>query len=396
MLHSIGCAQPDPSGFLTRWNSPNYTAACVHGFISGIDGTVYQTLPWNFRAPHCGGKANNTHIGVEMCEPAEIHYTYGANFTVNNREAAVACATRTYNAAVELFAMLCKKYNLDPLKDGVIISHNEGRIRGVAGGHVDPEHLWTGLGLSYTMDGFRKDVAKLVNEGKDEPEVKPTPAPVPVPDPAPAPVPVEPKDLKVGDEVKLVSGSKYANGASIPSWVFDKVLYVRYIAKNGDVTISTLKTGDITGVVKPTSLVKNGQENKNEETVPAEEEKETFTPYLITSAVAALNCRKEPSINSPVTYIIRDRLQYTIVEEKNGWGRLKSGIGWVKLEYTTTTQDSAPELKYRVYTIKNGDTLWKIAAKELGNGERYSEIKKLNNLKSDTIYANQVLKLPLK
>ena len=26
--------------------------------------------------------------------------------------------------------------------------------------------------------------------------------------------------------------------------------------------------------------------------------------------------------------------KYTIVEEKNGWGKLKSGAGWISLAYT--------------------------------------------------------------
>lgn len=46
------------------------------------------------------------------------------------------------------------------------------------------------------------------------------------------------------------------------------------------------------------------------------------------------------------------------------------------------------------YTVKSGDSLWAIAAKQLGNGSRYKEIKSLNGLTSDTIYAGQVLKLP--
>lgn len=29
----------------------------------------------------------------------------------------------------------------------------------------------------------------------------------------------------------------------------------------------------------------------------------------------------------------KDRDPYTIVEVKNGWGRLKSGIGWICLDY---------------------------------------------------------------
>lgn len=48
----------------------------------------------------------------------------------------------------------------------------------------------------------------------------------------------------------------------------------------------------------------------------------------------------------------------------------------------------------RTYTVKKGDSLWKIAKTELGNGNRYPEIKALNGLTSNTIYAGQVLKLP--
>lgn len=158
MLHSVGCSQPKALAFINSWNKSTYDRACVHAFIDGNDGTVYQTLPWNHRGWHGGGASNNTHIGVEMCEPACIKYTGGASFTCSNLEEAKAVAKRTYVAAVELFAMLCSSYDLDPLADGVIISHKEGHKRGIASNHGDPEHLWTQLGLGYTMDGFRKDV----------------------------------------------------------------------------------------------------------------------------------------------------------------------------------------------------------------------------------------------
>ena len=49
---------------------------------------------------------------------------------------------------------------------------------------------------------------------------------------------------------------------------------------------------------------------------------------------------------------------------------------------------------YETYTVVKGDTLWGIAAKKLGSGTRYKEIKTLNGLSSDTIYAGQKLKLP--
>lgn len=49
---------------------------------------------------------------------------------------------------------------------------------------------------------------------------------------------------------------------------------------------------------------------------------------------------------------------------------------------------------YRTYTVKRGDTLWGIAKSQLGNGTRYTEIKTLNGLSNDAIYAGQTLRLP--
>lgn len=162
MLHSVGCAQPSAKVFLKKWDKKEAPRACVHAFIDGNTGIVYQTLPWNHRAWHCGkgkkGSANNTHIGVEMCEPSCINYIWGSRFSCSDMEAARKVVSLTYKTAVELFAFLCIRYGLDPLEDGVIISHREGHGREVASGHADPEHLWNGLSCGYTMDGFRQDV----------------------------------------------------------------------------------------------------------------------------------------------------------------------------------------------------------------------------------------------
>lgn len=169
MLHSVGVNQPDASVFIRSWNSPSFKSACVHGFIDANSGTVYQTLPWTTRGWHAGSSANNTHIGVEMCEPSGIKYTRGSskfNITGDIQTIRKACQT-TYNSAVRLFAQLCEEFKLDPKKPGTIISHAEGHKLGVASNHGDPEHIWSkpALNLGYTMNGFRRDVEKVMLQG---------------------------------------------------------------------------------------------------------------------------------------------------------------------------------------------------------------------------------------
>ncbi len=165
MLHSVGCPQPSASVFTKQWNRADYDRACVHAFIDGNNGNVYQTLPWNHRGWHGGGKCNDTHIGVEMCEPACIKYTGGSTFTCTDTATARAVVQRTYDTAVALFAHLCKQYNLDPMTD--IISHREGANKGIASKHGDPEHLWKQLGMGYTMNTFRKAVKATMGGVKD-------------------------------------------------------------------------------------------------------------------------------------------------------------------------------------------------------------------------------------
>lgn len=56
-------------------------------------------------------------------------------------------------------------------------------------------------------------------------------------------------------------------------------------------------------------------------------------------SIKALNKRElQTVIRVLVVGAIREvagkKNKYTIVEEKNGWGRLKSGAGWISLSYT--------------------------------------------------------------
>ncbi len=71
--------------------------------------------------------------------------------------------------------------------------------------------------------------------------------------------------------------------------------------------------------------------------------KKVITPYMVKVDVSSipdhvLNIREQPTINSPVTGKITETMSVTIVDEASGtgaskWGKLKSGAGWISLDY---------------------------------------------------------------
>lgn len=164
VLHSYGCAQPDPNILAERWDSPGANA-CVHAHI-GKDETIV-TLPCEdekgraARGWHVGtgrkGSGNDTHLSAEMTEPASIRYVGGSNWIeLGDGSNTKSHVLATYKNAVELFAQWCAYHRLDPLADGVILSHKEACARGIASNHGDVEHIWSRFGL--TMDQFRRDI----------------------------------------------------------------------------------------------------------------------------------------------------------------------------------------------------------------------------------------------
>jgi len=160
MVHSTGANNPwlkryvgPDDGFLGKneynnhWNQdkPGGRQVCVHAFIGKLaDGTIvtYQTLPWNHRGWHAGGKANDTHISFEICEDGLSDSTY---------------FNKVYREAVELCVYLCNLYGLT---EKSIICHSEGYKLGIASNHGDVMHWFPKHGKS--MDAFRTEVKRLL------------------------------------------------------------------------------------------------------------------------------------------------------------------------------------------------------------------------------------------
>lgn len=135
------------------------------------------------------------------------------------------------------------------------------------------------------------------------------------------------KQLVDGDVITLKAGATYWDGKAIPSCVFKSTLYYRGTNSDG-VIFSTLKTGAITGVVKASAI---NEININRSTI---NKKNNKFPYKVKVTVDALNYRKGPGTNYGVSGCITDKGIYTIIDESNGWGKLKSEVGWISLKYT--------------------------------------------------------------
>jgi len=79
--------------------------------------------------------------------------------------------------------------------------------------------------------------------------------------------------------------------------------------------------------------------------------------------------------------VIKTRLTKTVNE--TGWTR------WFKCPFIDYVID-----KVEIYTVQRGDSLWSIAEKLLGDGNRYLELAKLNNIAAPyTIHVGQVLSI---
>jgi len=189
-----------------RCRTCNGRQVAVHAWIGRLaNGSIasYQTLPWDMRGWHSGGSANDTHIGFEICEDGLTDRAYFDS---------------VYKEAVELCAYLCKRFNLDPLVDGVLIDCAEGRRRGVASNHADVGHWFPRHGKS--MDIFRADVNALLYSG-DGTSAPPAPSTPPQNQPPEATLsyPISEENLQAMVDMDIMNSPNYWRGITSVKWL---------------------------------------------------------------------------------------------------------------------------------------------------------------------------------
>ena len=352
MWHSTGANNPNlkryvgpDDGLLGVNANKNYGSGGVHAFIGKLkDGSIatYQTLPWNYQGRHSGagpnGQANKLgYIGFEICEDDLKNKTY---------------FDQVYQEAVEFSVYLCKMFNLNPAQDGVIICHSEGCQRGIASNHADVMHWFPKYGKS--MDTARADIIKLLKASEMPPSAE------------------DATLVRIARTVAAESrGEPYEGQIAVAQCIYDRmndkqkrfgttldyILREGQFAKPWDGDLAKTRSLEATKDVfrnnkkafnQPTFyfLGKSASAatvlNRNDKYIFLGkignqsfwgDVKGSFKPYLI--SLTNVNVRKEPKLTASVAGTIKIGL-FTIVEESNGWGKLKSGAGWVKLDKTDT------------------------------------------------------------
>ena len=324
------------------------------------DGAVraIQTMPWDYKPWGCAsgsnGSCNDGWIQFEICEDALSDEAY---------------FNKIYKEACQLTAYLCKLYNINPkgittlngVKVPNILCHQDAYKLGLGSNHGDVYHWFKKYDKD--MDDVRNDVAKLLNNTTtsktEQPkaeakyvvrkswgdlnsqigayasldnaktacdkaksnykvyEIKTSKQVYPVASTTTA------KKFKVGDKVKIIKNAVWTNGSKVPDWLLSKTLYVREVNANETITVSTLKTGAITGVIK----LKYLKPMSSTTAKPS-----TFKPYLVIITANSLNVRNGAGTQYKVNTTVKKDQVFTIIEEKDGWGKLKSGAGWIKLD----------------------------------------------------------------
>lgn len=315
MLQSVGCPQPSAKVFLHNWNRPTYVRLCPHAIVDAVDGTVYQTLPWTHRGWHALTVANDNYIGAVICEPNQIKYTSPGVFTlVGDKEKAEDAVRRAYYSSVDLFAMLCEEFDLDPMTQ--IFSYSDVSSPGSSSTYRDPEHLWRQLGLPYTMTGFREDVKEALSKPK-EPESSS----------------VEPSIPTVSEEIAEPS----TEASETPIVEDEKVEELI----NED-RVEEVKDEPQTPIVEDEKVEEPINEDLVEEVNNAPEEPVVEdTSFEVRIPVSNLRIRKGPGVGEgcePIgkytgigTFRILEVQNGT--GSKSGWGRLESGEGWICMDF---------------------------------------------------------------
>lgn len=122
------------------------------------------------------------------------------------------------------------------------------------------------------------------------------------------------------EEIRLLKGDIDGDGKITAA---DARIALRASVGIDKLTERQKKAADINGDGKITS--------SDAREILRESVNEIKVPYTLKITADEVEIKSGPGDNYPTVGKITDKGVYTILEDKKGWGRLKSGIGWVKI-----------------------------------------------------------------
>ena len=307
VLHSIGTPQPSADVLWNYWQNDG-SAYVVHYMVD--DSKILHCMPDNYKCWHVGSPGNSQYIGIEMGEPRQIHYTSGSRFTVSDLATAQRYTENCYKNAVELIAYLCKKYGWNPDTD--VHTHYEITQRRLSNtDHVDPQHLWNGLGMGYDLATLKRDVKAAMSGSSSTSTGSSKPV--------------------------LMVGSRGQDVYKLQSRLKELGYYPHTI----DSVFGAKTKACVMQFQKEHNLVQDGIVGVlTWGALDSAQAKSTdvSTSYVVKITASALNVRSQPNTSSSIVNVLSRGGAYTIVEERSGWGLLKAYSqkknGWISLKYT--------------------------------------------------------------
>ena len=268
----------------------------------GPDGRIGMYVEEKDRS-WCSSSASNDHRAVTI----EV---------ASDKKEPYAVTKKAYASLINLVADICKRNGIKELRwkadkslIGQVDKQNMTVHRWFANKSCPGTYLYNHMG-----DIAAKVNKKLGATGQNTEPVKETTS-------------TTTSKIKVGDTVKISNGATYYNGKKVPAWVIKKSWIVDEVkgdravidkSTDGENAISSAINTKFLSVVNVTIK-------------PAAT---SFKPYVVKITASALNIRKGPGMDYNIVGCISDRGAYTIVDESDGWGKLKSGAGWIALNYT--------------------------------------------------------------
>ena len=96
------------------------------------------------------------------------------------------------------------------------------------------------------------------------------------------------------------------------------------------------------------------------------------TPFTVKVLIDDLNYRSEPSMKGTVNGVTKRGI-FTIIEVKDGWGRLKSGAGWIWLENPTYCTVQGTVAKKETVAKSVDELVKEVIRGDWGNGQERKE-----------------------